>query len=394
MFDRRYIVPVGLILVLLLTACGGRVASVATPLSAVSPTSIGATPSPRPAATATSTPASTSTAPATAAVPFDPDSVVLEEITFDSAHFTLVGDLQIPSAEGQYPLVIMVHGDGGVDRGSFGGYAPLMRRFLRAGYAVFSWDKPGTGASSGEFQGFERLLSERGAIVADAVAVLQQHPSIDPQRIGLWGVSQAGYVMPLALEMTDSIAFMIVVSGPGCDSIEQTAYLVARQAVCGGTSEGDAARLQRSYLGVFNAQTYDDYRKHQTILDQFAADVEFWHEPLLPEESWSVWDRDHNMFFNPIEVIERTSIPVLAFFGENDTQVDPLQGAEAYTAALRQAGNLYSRVEFIPGVDHGMLLAENGCLQAQSQRTRADWLRFAPQYLNLMETWLLQLSEL
>jgi hypothetical protein len=35
--------------------------------------------------------------------------------------------------------------------------------------------------------------------------------------------------------------------------------------------------------------------------------------------------------------IEQISIPVLAFFGDKDTQVDPYQGIETYKNALTKA---------------------------------------------------------
>ena len=89
-------------------------------------------------------PAETTSPPATEAA-FDP----VQEITFRSGPFRLVGELQLPGESQGYPTVVMVHGDGPLDRDCYGIYRPLMDRYLRAGYAVFSWDKPGVGASTG-----------------------------------------------------------------------------------------------------------------------------------------------------------------------------------------------------------------------------------------------------
>ena len=72
-----------------------------------------------------------------------------EEITFRSGPFTLVGDLQLPPGNGPFPAVVFVHGDGPNNRTSGVTYPPIMERMLRAGYATFAWDKPGTGESSG-----------------------------------------------------------------------------------------------------------------------------------------------------------------------------------------------------------------------------------------------------
>ena len=70
-----------------------------------------------------------------------PQPARIEEITFQSGEFTLVGDLRTPSGTGPFPVVLFVHGSGPSDRTFFGGYLPIMERMLGAGYAVFSWDR-------------------------------------------------------------------------------------------------------------------------------------------------------------------------------------------------------------------------------------------------------------
>jgi pimeloyl-ACP methyl ester carboxylesterase len=321
--------------------------------------------------------------------------IQVEEITFQSDHFTLVGDLQTPDSEGKHPLILFVHGDGPTTRTGSRTYEPIMDRMLRAGYAVFSWDKPGTGESTGEFVDGAWIVTDRASILVDAVESLKKHPAIDPERIGVWGISQAGAVMPMALTKTDDIAFMIVVGGPGVDSIDQFAYLIGQQALCAGYSEEEASLAQQSFAGLARANTYREYQENWVAFSsiEMPADLNFTGKNLTPEEDWSPWNRAVDAFFNPMEVIERTTIPVLAFFGEKDTQVDPFQGAQAYEEALQKAGNQHYRVELIPGVDHNIVLCESGCMDARDRRSRADWLKYAPEYLDLMEEWLVQLSE-
>ena len=60
---------------------------------------------------------------------------------------------------------------------------------LGAGYAVFSWDKPGTGQSTGQVDSTPRKYHKRAQIVLEAIEVMKAHPDIDPNRIGLWGIS-------------------------------------------------------------------------------------------------------------------------------------------------------------------------------------------------------------
>ena len=356
----------------------------------VPPTEVQPTTWPTQTATATAAPTATATPtePMPTAVP-----VEVEEITFQSGHFKLVGDLQIPGTGGRHPAIIMVHGDGNIDRYDQGWYRPIMERFLRAGYAVFSWDKPntswdepGTGESTGEFVNGAWIITDRASILVDAVEFLKQHPAIDPQRIGVWGISQGGVVIPMALTMTDDIAFMIVVSGPGVNGIDQTAYLIGQQMLCQGYSEEEAKLAEKSFADMCKATTYEEYRENMVNLIQFPPVLSFTGADIFPEEEWIPWDPKVDAFFDPITVIEKTTIPVLAFFGEKDTQVDPFQGAQAYEQALQKAGNQHYRVELIPGVNHGLVPAETGCMNETIPRM------YAPEYLELMEEWLVQLS--
>jgi uncharacterized protein len=152
-----------------------------------------------------------------------PQPARIEEITFRSGEFTIVGELRTPEGTGPFPVVLFVHGSGPADRTGEGSYPPIIERMLRAGYATFSWDKPGTGESTGELRE-PTLRHQRAQIVLDAVEVMKARGDIDSQRIGLWGISQAGYVMPLALMQSEDIAFMICISCPGMSGTDQTTY--------------------------------------------------------------------------------------------------------------------------------------------------------------------------
>jgi pimeloyl-ACP methyl ester carboxylesterase len=109
---------------------------------------------------------------------------------------------------------------------------------------------------------------------------------------------------------------------------------------------------------------------------------------VKPETEWHAGNLDGEYFWNPMEVIERTTVPILAVFGEKDTQVDPFQGAQAYRDALERAGNPSSRVVLIPGTDHNIILSKTGSLDERERRSRKGWTNYAPEYLDILEAWL------
>ncbi len=318
-------------------------------------------------------------------------SALTEEIVFRSRAFKVVGELRKPEGRGPHPAILFVHGDGPNSRTAGGTYLPIMERMLRAGFATFAWDKPGTGESTGRIDR-SRIVEQRSRIVLDAIAILKKRGDIDPRRIGLWGISQAGYVMPAVLSKGADVAFMIAVSCPGQAGVDQGIYLVTAQAVCAGLPKEDEAKVRALLSGVERARTYDEYVRNKKRLMDYPALASITELGLnmriKPKEEWHADDLNGPYYWNPMEVIERTTIPVLAFFGDKDTQVDPHQGMQAYKAALERAGNKNFRVELIPDADHNLVLSETGCLEERRNRSRSQWLKYAPPYLDVLEEWL------
>lgn len=303
------------------------------------------------------------------------EEAIVQEVTFRSKGVTIVGDLRRPVEGENHPAVIMVHGDGPATRNGAVMFEPTIRRFLRNGYAVFSWDKPGSGESTGELDE-ERKLTQRATILVDGMEALAEHPAIDGTRIGLWGLSQAGWVMPLALdEMSEQdAAFMIVLSGGGEESVEQMAYQIGQRILIGGGTPEQAAIYETAHVQFAKATTYDEYHQAmEQVLEipdiNRLTGISF---EIVPEKNWRPWPREEGgAFFDPMTIVENMTIPVLAMFGELDKLVDPVQGAEAYEKALQKAGNPDYQIVVLPHQGHVFTTS--------------------PQYLDILEAWLQEL---
>ena len=310
---------------------------------------------------------------------FGSQQALVEEISFRSGRFRIVGDLRLPEGEGPFPAVILVHGSGGATRQGAVPFQPLIEIFLRNGFAVFSWDKPGSGDSTGDFR---NEISERAEILMDGVDVLVEHPLIDPDRIGLWGISQAGWVMPLTVDQTEDVAFMVVVSGGAEDSIEQMAYQLAQRVICAGGSQDEADQVESYWSMQRKAEEYSDYLEAMEYLVEVEAIKYHINTDITEEKDWKPTPRKWDSFINPMDSIAQTTIPVLVFYGELDRNIDPVQGAAAYQAALEKAGNDNYRIEVIPGVAHTLTSAETGCLD------EAWGYKYSPEYLEILESWI------
>ncbi len=313
----------------------------------------------------------------------------IEKFAFESGHFKVVGELRIPSGDRKFPLVIMVHGDGPAYKTYF---FTLKKCFLRAGCATLMWDKPGFGQSTGKFSR-QHLRAERAEILLDAISHVKSHPRIDSDRIGVWGISQAGYVIPMALEKTGGTSFMIMVGCPGENGIQQTAYLIRRQLEFEGSTEEEARQAENHFIQLYNAETFEQYIRHAKPLYDNPVQREMgFVSALWDETNWKPHSPEEEAFFNPIDIIEKTTIPVLAFFGDKDTQVDPIQGISSYKKALTKAGNTNFRVELIANADHNIILCETGSMKERNSRSSKEWQNYAPEYLEMMEEWLKKIA--
>jgi pimeloyl-ACP methyl ester carboxylesterase len=148
------------------------------------------------------------------------------EVGFRSADgIVLSGTLILPlDGSGPWPAIVMHFGS---DRWTRATYGAGLRFWIDNGIAVLTYDKRGVGKSQGECcpwksPGYFPLLAED---VAAAARTVKTHPEIDGSRVGAWGFSQGGWVVPLAASIApEAIAWMIIGSGPAVSLGEELLY--------------------------------------------------------------------------------------------------------------------------------------------------------------------------
>jgi len=328
---------------------------------------------------------------ANAALATGPDTLPYdsEEIHFTSGRFTIAGSLLTPRSPAPHPVIVFVWGSGPTNVKTLIERSQMLKRFLARGFAVLLYDKPGSGQSTGELD-TRHLFAELAGILIDATTLLKQHHGIDPHAIGLYGSSQASYVMSVALARTRDVAFVIAWSCPMQNSVEQSAYLVRNYVLCDGGTEAQADSAQQAYRQRGRARSYADYRAAAEILDSMPAirDGLGW-AGVVPEEQFTAPDSMSERFLDPSATVASLEIPVLALFAENDRQIDPVQGAAAYRRILAGAKQELSTVVTIPGADHNMNLSPRGCMQDQRDGYRSiGGAVMSPVFLETVDEWL------
>src|SRR5262249_35756791 len=143
-------------------------------------------------------------------------------VQFSNGDVRLEGTLISPATSEKHPAIILVHGSGAENREYI---LPWARFLIRHGVAVLGYDKRGVGGSTGDWNtaSFDDLAGDAVA----AVAYLKTRSDVDSAAIGVLGVSQAGWIMPIAAVRSPTIAFLISVSGAAV-SPEETSLDNAR----------------------------------------------------------------------------------------------------------------------------------------------------------------------
>jgi pimeloyl-ACP methyl ester carboxylesterase len=122
--------------------------------------------------------------------------------------------LTMPRGRGPFPAVAMVHGSGPSARDEFDVFSMYLALH---GVAVLADDKRGAGQSGGNYPGGLATASTLNVLARDAereARFLAGLGEIDRTRVGLFGDSQAGWIVPLAAAREPAVRWGILNSGP------------------------------------------------------------------------------------------------------------------------------------------------------------------------------------
>lgn len=147
---------------------------------------------------------------ASQAIDFTPGKTV--DFTFQSNELRLSGLFDVPAQQNPQALILFIHGYGETNIREWDMYADLRERLTSIGIATALWDKPGQGQSQGLFD-INQSVEESASEVLDAARYLRQVKAPGAHKIGIWGISRAGWIAPIALSQDHDLKFWISVSG-------------------------------------------------------------------------------------------------------------------------------------------------------------------------------------
>lgn len=249
-----------------------------------------------------------------------------EEVAFDSHGVTLSGSIVFPVGD-IHAAVVFVHGSGKQERNLH-----WAERFARDGIAALVYDKRGAGKSGGEYEGNQSVSEKNISLLADdalsALRRLAAHPSVKGKPVGLAGISQAGWIAPLAAERSAEVKFLVMWSGPVCKVSEEDIY----SRFTGDANTGPAP----PYIEALKSRK----------------------EPYIWPDFLGV-DTDSGAS------LEKLSIPGLWIFGDKDPSI-PVDLSIDRLKKLSSSGHSYEYVLF-PGLGHNNM--------DETFSVATDWIR-------------------
>ncbi|NLP11052.1 alpha/beta hydrolase [bacterium] len=329
--------------------------------------------------------------------PQKPYPYLEEEVTFENrtAGIHLAGTLTRPKSGGPFTAVILISGSGAQDRDeTVFGHKPfwvLADHLTRRGLAVLRFDDRGVGRSQGDFKA--ATTQDFCSDVLAAVDYLKSCKEIDPHRIGLLGHSEGGLVAPMAASTDKSIAYVILLAGPGVTGekivLAQLAAL-ARQAGMDEKTIADKVVLQQSLFDVIKREANNDLASRE-ISDRIMnglteEEKKQVHEAALEAQIQGLVSPWYRWFltYDPIPALTKLRCPVLALNGEKDLQVSAEQNLPEIEKALRLGGNKKFTVRAMGGLNHLFQICQTGAVSEYSAIEET----LSPQALELIADWI------
>jgi uncharacterized protein len=303
-----------------------------------------------------------------------------EDVRFSNGTVVLGGTLIAPARAGKCPAIILVHGSGAENRQYV---LPWARFLIRRGIAVLGYDKRGVGESTGDWNAasFDDLA---GDVVA-AFEYLKTRNDIDQANIGVLGISQAGWVMPLAARRAKDLAFLISISGAGVSAAETTIDQARNEMTMTGmprqTVDEIVGLLERQYQFARTGKGWDEYAAtRQKMVARMGAAPKTM--PGTPDDPyWQFIRRFY--FYDPIPTLRHLHTPTLALWGELDNNIVAEKNKAAWEAALAAGGNHDYTLKILPKANHAQWEARIG-----SNAEMKSLQRFVPAYFTTIQDWL------
>lgn len=319
-----------------------------------------------------------------------------EVFDFEFDGIVLNGILNLPENNDPKGIALIVHGSGQTNAVEQEWYYDIREQFVKSGYAVYMWDKMGCGKSGGSFDYNQTVQSSAQEVIA-AIKTLKKKQIPGATEIGLWGISRAGWIIPLVINQFKGINFWISVSG--VDDKENFKYLLSENLRINGHPRDTISLLVDEWQkGMKISHVGGNYNKYLEATRNLSQN-EFWLRFTnggISEESYNLFqqtlmqqemDEESGLivYVQDFEnVLSNIDCPVLALFGEKDMNVDWAKTKSLYEKTLGENTDL--TIRSFPGCNHNFFQCKTGGFY-EMQDDNLPWDR-CDDFIETMADWL------
>lgn len=280
------------------------------------------------------------------------------DVRVPAAGFSLAGTLSRPAGvTGALPAVILVGGEGAVDRDGITSGVPYLAQMASAladaGFAVLRYDKRGVGQSGGRPE--SATLADYADDLRAAVRMLGGRQDIDKRHILVLGHGEGASVALLAASREKRIAGVGLLGGTALSGSAFNLFQVEQSLARSNRTPDErlaTMELQKSIQqAVLTGKGWEGINVSAATRRQ--ADTPYFQSLLA---------------FDPAKVMKNVDQPVLIVQGDLDRQVPP-GSADALEALARTRKKGDVDVVTLPGVNHLLLPAQTGEVE-EYQRLR------------------------
>lgn len=334
------------------------------------------------------------------------EDVVEEEVSFTvSGEATVVaGTLLRPAGGEAVAAAVMVHGSGFHQRDFYRMYAHAL---VRAGVAALIFDRQGHGDSTGEPA---QSLQDKAAGVEAALDFLRGRDDI--ATVGLWGISNGMWTVPLVASRRPDVAFVAGVAAPGVTATEAEVHRRGTALRQGGVSDEAAETAAKVWRILFEIHETGEasaarIKKLEPLLKRLRADktVKAYTppeyavasprlSPMPPSGSAAEVAKllvadEPSVEYDPVNGYRGISCPVLVQYGTDDVNVPSAESEKRIREALAEGGNTDVTITTYPGAGHMLerVPAEIEGITYEQASYRLHGFRFASGAVSELVSW-------
>lgn len=292
--------------------------------------------------------------------------VTREQLYVPSGDLLLEAELLFPAGgRAIKPAVVFAGGSG---QWTYQAYseelieAYVLDVFLPRDMAVLLINKRGLGESWGNWM--HNDIQGRADDIYSAVQHLQNHPSVDPDQIGLIGHSQGGWVVTLTAAQHEDVAFIISMAGPTTSVLSQI--------------EADNSNYYRCQ--GYEGEMLTRKLKQDLQMNRIGA----WLGEIIP--IGEIRFMSGIIDYDPREALQKVNVPGLLVYGAMDPKVPADQNLVRLEEIYNGRPPDHLETVIIADAQHVFRLVESPCMMYEDYSAGP----LSDELVDVLQNWLIE----